>query len=354
LELWKSDHDELKDADQLPIEETPAAKHKKPSCLDAGVCICGDDGDLIFKFKKWLLRGIVDGINECKAVSKLTSACIIVRLSRCAEFDDKSMGSLRTVGSGPLVGVNDTFLFVGLMYLSPKRPTFREVNWPCGHVDVRGFLHLRCTDVYWNIYEYCASVRGELQNEWVMQLYELYTADEPLRTIDTRQLKVRLLCSAPITPFGRKTATVKRKQKMQFDLDALPDGSDESLSDVVGIDDDDGVLGDASDDGGCGDGDALGDDLLSVSSSCTSNRCSDSSSCESGDHSYAAWGSNDSSDDSMVGLPVGVPGSSGDTVDVAIVEPPAIAIKVPATIVISLGFGTFSITRKDRNLLLSA
>jgi hypothetical protein len=325
MQLWQDDHAEYQHEAQPGIDNLPPTKSNvRPSCLDAGCCICGDNN--IFGFRQWLMRGMSDCVNGCAVASKLIGCSIVVRLSRSKKIDDPMLAAIRL---GVADGVEDTFLFVGLMYLSPKRPTFRELAWPGCHIDARGLLHLQCTDVYWNLYEFCSSVREHLATEHVLNVYELYESDEPLLALDARDVRLRVLCPAYPKIFGRKTVSAERASAALDILDALPDCVSDAESSDHGDGSDGGgdEVGDGSDDSGCV-------DVMTASSDCTSNRDSDSSvgSNINEEDRESEDAISDSSSDSMVGLPVGAHHDHA--------APVAVAPKIPAEITVVLPWGT--------------
>jgi len=77
---WSKRHREKQHTEQVPLGFAPQRQqHAKPSCLDAGLCLCGQRGDLVHSFKCFLDNGIKKLTKEPDMRQKLAKSEIVVR-----------------------------------------------------------------------------------------------------------------------------------------------------------------------------------------------------------------------------------------------------------------------------------
>eukprot|EP00972_Heterocapsa_arctica_P116301 16452351-Heterocapsa_arctica.AAC.1 len=228
LREWETKHQEVKHDSQTPLP-APAKKHPKPTCLDAGVCLCGLQGSLMLNFVRWL-EGCLKGMpKEDSCMHALLNSCsIVVRVSKYAIPADEADGA----AEGPQ-RLCDNFLCVGLMFWTPYRPTFRLCSLVSAAPDELGHLHLHCEDRYFDVYEFASEMKAELIDigTWEFSSFEVCADSRPIVEIDPDHLVVRGVLGSqqkvlPQAPRRRKAKAASTTWSEA--LDEFPDrGEDE-------------------------------------------------------------------------------------------------------------------------------
>ena len=172
-------------ADDIP---EGSGKKKKVTCLDAGVCLCGESGPNIYRIHAGILNVFLKLMNTAELKVKLNNGDLVLRIE-CERPIPKLEGDEGDEGGGG-VFIEDKFLRVSLQYWIPKRPTFRVLTWPGRFVGVLGRLHLRATAMYNTLYEFAARLDAEQLEVLRRRFLLVHSSRRPLRQVDPTMLGV--------------------------------------------------------------------------------------------------------------------------------------------------------------------
>ena len=179
-------HRLVKHDEQPPIIDPPKRKaYEKISCLEAdGVCLCGDDGDALWKFKLWFCKATSNALGAPPLKHMLDGGDIVVRLLSSYDEDESDCPEERTEV--------DRWFGVAVHFFSPWKSWVRELLWPSRTTDERGHRHLRTTDTYFTMYQFLADVY-QPSSDWDIRFYAFVDEDMPLEHIDPTRIRVRHL-----------------------------------------------------------------------------------------------------------------------------------------------------------------
>jgi len=205
LDKAKHDHDVIMDRDQerLPAEPRQSVK-SKPSCLDAGICMCGPLGDKVWAVKQWLCNFIKRSFADNRGKRLLTEGYVVLCL-RASACDGMPEGSDVLGMRGQLPDHGASFLHISFLCEKPFRPTFRVLIWPDQRVTRLGHLKLKGTDNYQTLFEFVAGLWVDLdvteRAQWAVRAYELCDGGRPVAVVDPRRVEVRLRLDAQQAQF---------------------------------------------------------------------------------------------------------------------------------------------------------
>lgn len=172
------------------IPDDRAGRRKKPTCLDAGVCICGAGGGVVVRMKTWLITALKKCLEPVGRKKWLADGLIIIKL---AGEESESIGIAPGSAAPELHTKIETelYLHISLMYWKPVRPTFRrmEVLPPSGLAS--GRMVLRGSDVYQTCFECMASLFRDSIDTWHISFFEVVDSERPIHTFDPRLVEVR-------------------------------------------------------------------------------------------------------------------------------------------------------------------
>ena len=198
-ERWRRRHDIIFH-DDVPAapQEPKVSSAKKPTCLAAKLCLCGDFGDEVWRLKRWLcasLKVLLPG----KLKEDLRTGNIVVCLMLPTTDEAFEDG---TAGEPPHCA---TFLHVSLLYESPFRPTFRKLR--CTKVE-HGRLHLKATHQYATMLEQLqdqlsAGGLGEVKS-WRVRCYRLRESRRPVVSVDPTCIEVEPIDGEQVKQLGRR------------------------------------------------------------------------------------------------------------------------------------------------------
>lgn len=156
----------------------------KPSCRDAGYCLCGLRGDGVFRYKKWLcgqMKAVLIGSDLKRALDDGEV---------CMRFQGNTTHGLE-FSSAPHSSVFDVFLVAALMYLSPYRPTVRL--YEC-EKDLTGdhFL-LAASHTYQTMWELCGDTIDAKLVEAKLSFYLFGDSEAHVQTIGPMLVYIRYL-----------------------------------------------------------------------------------------------------------------------------------------------------------------
>lgn len=184
---WSGLHNVVEHNEQpkLPGEE-PSRSQAKPSCLLAGMCLCGVAGDAIWKMKLGVLRAMRSAMQSPALRQDLCDGRIVLRFM-CAEREQSlSTGVLEE----ELHGL-DKFVHVSLMYFSPYRPTFRALASEDPFPDEFGLLELQASDKYLTVVELSKELVEESTGRVSMSLHRVHESARPVPLLDARRVEVQ-------------------------------------------------------------------------------------------------------------------------------------------------------------------
>ena len=97
----------------------PDGPKERKRCLEAGVCLCGQEGKRLFRLRNIVLREMKAAFREKHRKEKLAQGNIVMRLYR------ESAAAASTDQSSHLA---ELWFHIGAMYFSPYRPTFMQLH----------------------------------------------------------------------------------------------------------------------------------------------------------------------------------------------------------------------------------
>lgn len=244
---WDQKHLEHRHVDAEPLRDEPRKANRKPSCLDAGVCLCGQPGDLAWALVRFVRESMKKILKGCRWQDALQGCRVVVRLTgRAAGVEDiepeaNPAGPPARVAEQADWPSYDAFHFVGMMYWSPYRPTFRSCELQGSLEFPEDCLVLRAKDTYLTMFELCASLASRLQlpGEWQVRCYEVLLSQRPVLQCDPRRLEIQEVSGAPRCA---RCFPTQRRARRPADgwmalLEGLSDGASNSDSNHSGPED---------------------------------------------------------------------------------------------------------------------
>lgn len=177
-------------AEQAPLIDDTSHKDSwaKPTCLEAGVCICHRDGDAMWDLRCFLLRSVKKGFSIGRPRLLLDEGGIVLQLQGYAEVDmhqlgvdfDEPMEQHRIVNS---------FVHLSLMYWKPVRPSLRIFSDE-HHTDHHGHTHLVALRKYATFMQFAADIYEDSVDVWTCTFHHLVDSDRPIVDLDVRLVEV--------------------------------------------------------------------------------------------------------------------------------------------------------------------
>ena len=241
---WGELHHTVSDADD-GRSGRPDAASTESKCIEAGICLCSEDGQKLGKRANKFLNYIKLLCNARRGFrADLAHGFIVVRLFGWpsdyeAFFRDDS-------------GIIDIWLHIGLMYWPPYEPTFMVVE-PVGHAEVSGEgpgggrgdrLFVRSAQRFEMLYP--AFARMVNSDVISASVYRLEDVDRPIAAFSAQPVPI-----VPLPDFEEPVQfwpRLNRRRRARRAPDQ-PDGSDGQDDDAAAVEDADEVDGDAGADG---------------------------------------------------------------------------------------------------------
>lgn len=192
LKDWSDKHTEWKHASQPPLPPPPRRRSAAmPSCCEAGVCLHGESGARMFKFKSWFETCLKASTKQPELRAKLGNCCIVVRLRHLGDPPDDG-DAQDSCGEEQRV-LLEKYLLVGLMYWSPYKPTLRSCIKEMGAPsDIMGHVHLKCQHHYLGVFNLAEELKPQLQaGEWEFKCFEVCADQRPISRVDPRHMIVK-------------------------------------------------------------------------------------------------------------------------------------------------------------------
>ena len=221
-------HKEQRHVEEQPLPEGPRRSARdKPSCLEAGVCLCGPGGNLVWRFHSFVKGSLKQFERRCNMRAAVNECRMVVRLTKQA-VDEEPEGP---PGTPEPPALYDAVFFIGLMYWNPHRPTLRECSY--SKVNGLGCLELRCQDKYTTCWQLCSSLKPHLEGDgdWTTRCYEVQQFQRPVLRLDPRHIEVmEVLGAFEARSRFPQTARARAARAANPWLRALDDVSEEGSS----------------------------------------------------------------------------------------------------------------------------
>jgi len=237
LTRWREMHTKVRHA-TLPAIAAPKPKTRQtPTYFEAGICLCGLKGTLMWRLYRWIDEALKHFCNTASEKALLDTGNIIIRFTH-KEYDPHPVDFIGPLLPEPIDdGLTGMFVVIALMYWKPYRPTYREFL-PLGIDADVGHLQLQGTNNYFTQWELCSHFQGILPEMrlWTLTCYSVHESTRPLHELDPRRLEVEAYHKAPVSrifprrPHGKGGQFTVRDRAM-MDLDDVPDGSSSSSED---------------------------------------------------------------------------------------------------------------------------
>jgi len=230
---WESKHNCLFHNSLPPLVDAPKPKGSaKPSCVDVGVCLCGEAGNAKWKLKKWVASNLSNMFGAVQAKKAVNNGDVVLRFSGNSDRhgDDAVSADL-----SPDV---DLWCHVSHVVWSPWLPVFRRIVSPtegCIH-EVNDF-QIEATHVYETVWELSDTLHSYGQTSWSVRGYEMSTSQVPLVELRPTHVHIRATRTSG-TPLS---LTVARSGAKKARTDAWAAALDE-LDDVGSGDESDEAL----------------------------------------------------------------------------------------------------------------
>ena len=218
------EHEALPAEDEGDGAEAPQSRSRKAACWEVGVCLCSEQGLQLYRLSGRFLQALKLQFPASGSfrVSLLKSSRIFLVLRSCAkeEVKDEKPQWL------------DTFVWhVGIMYLSPFRPTFREVT---AVSDLDGHaVNISAGCVFFTFWP--AMQKLVLDRAWFVSFFRLRESSKPLSAFDASKATIvpmQVGSKVQIWPPSR----VRQAKKAHDHLDPDPDADDSEGGDADEVD----------------------------------------------------------------------------------------------------------------------
>ena len=242
---WKKLH-LLKVHNQQQALDDDGPSKQKPSCLEAGLCLCGVRGQAIFELKEQFLKSTMAILNTQALRKQMSAGDVVLRLEGVyhpQEEDDDGEGC----GGAVTPHILQHWLHVSLMFWKPLRPTFRklvDVTTIAGPLGVRT---LQCSHVYRTVWEQAECMYMEDLVRWTVEVFMLRDSCKPVVQLDPAHIEVYPLGKVGASFSNERKRRAARDPLQQWDsaLQKLVDTEEASADDSEGFhdNDDDGEHG---------------------------------------------------------------------------------------------------------------
>ena len=122
---WRRMHFKVRHSTLQPVLLS-RRRQKKPTCLEAGVKLCGTDGQLVWRFYLFVQNVLKSFTRRPQERKHLEDGRIVLRLD-CREYDTKA-GRIAIDEFGVEAPTTSLFAHIALHYFSPYRPTYRILS----------------------------------------------------------------------------------------------------------------------------------------------------------------------------------------------------------------------------------
>jgi len=215
-------------------------KHKqsaaKPTCNDAGVCLCGEGGPRIWSLKKWLCKAMKSALSSVRAKKLLQDGDVVMNF----------VGT-RLQGEEPEMSTS-LFLHISWLFWKPFKPTSRLLAPPNEEADAQGMLRCVATHEYFNAFQLAKKMQDLGMHSWRLQTcFQLFNSQRPLVNLNPMIVRVRKMEEA--LPFETAWAAQQPRRgrgrmcRMGCDDDAgaeVPDAWGSAVEELGGGDSDEG------------------------------------------------------------------------------------------------------------------
>jgi hypothetical protein len=210
MSWFDSVHKSVNHDDQAKIPPRPSTGRGKPTCREAKVCLCGDDGAAIHTIK----------LRLCDSLK----ICVGARGARlhAVQCDGDLVCRLTGMPDGGAMPA-DLILHIPFTKWSPYSPSFRFLQ----NLGINSFgnIELFGQQLYMSVYELCKHIHitWPYLSRWQLRLYSLVSSERGLTEIDGRVIEVALAYSAAGIMFNLKPT---RAESVDCALDELSSGDD--------------------------------------------------------------------------------------------------------------------------------
>ena len=176
---WSRKTETISGAGQPAIPDLPKAEQKAAECRACGVCLCSDDGQTLKRFTSCLLdRGLKPHTRPKTANRKLLSDGYIILALTPQSIPEGVRRAEDMVAPDVARDSETVWQHVGLMYLSPFRPTFHSlVPSETGSLVVGG-VALAATNEFVSC---CRALQHcDAKRAWWSQLFKVWDGKMPL------------------------------------------------------------------------------------------------------------------------------------------------------------------------------
>ena len=211
---------------ELVADEDAAARKthkpkKKPFCWQVGICLCDEQGKLIWQMSQLLLATIKSQFpfTSSYRLSHLKMSKVFVLLRSCKPDQDP--------GTAPWT--SSILLHIGIQYLTPFRPTFRLCELQ-GDADSDAAIPLTGTNEYLCLFPSLMRKLGaELDASWFARFYFISERGKPFPAMDVSKAWMTPVQRGMADFYGNKFWPPRRRGAGQGKADDGDDGLDGGL-----------------------------------------------------------------------------------------------------------------------------
>ena len=191
LSHWRRMHFKVRHNTLQPVLLS-RRRQKKPTCLEAGVKLCGTDGQLVWRFYLFVQKVLKSFTRRPQERKHLEDGRIVLRLD-CREYDTKA-GRIAIDEFGVEAPTTSLFAHIALHYFSPYRPTYRIFEWD-NVVDEIGHFHVQGLDLYRSDFQLCEEQLPALmeRRQWTGTCYRVHESPRPLHALNPRELELETI-----------------------------------------------------------------------------------------------------------------------------------------------------------------
>ena len=170
------------------------ARPRVPSCLEAGLCLCGHEGARTRLIKAQVLAMVSRCFNT-KELRRTLSGCKagiqvqgFIKINR----DDNPHVEGSLLGDSKVI---ENLLFIGLQFWKPVWPTFRVMVLPSKPEGSTGELDLVATHMYMTLFQLADELNSYNVGTLRIRAFELVKTDVHVVHVDPTKIKVQWFCN---------------------------------------------------------------------------------------------------------------------------------------------------------------
>lgn len=220
------------DRTPFPPEESRNPS-QKPSCLEAGVCLCGDAGNAVWQAKRNVMTGLRKACNTQETKRLLSDGDIVLHLT--AHMDAEEGDDDREGGCGQPLHLESFWLHVGLMYWSPLRPTFAVLAGPAREAP-HGRVLLRVAHEQLTVFELAQQMCKVDADLWTLDVRKLHSSNRPIHIFDPAEVELE---PVPASPVQEWRVNSERKRRGRASAEEIARGWEAGLNAIGDQEEDD-------------------------------------------------------------------------------------------------------------------